>query len=372
MDDFSTGYICYMPSPCPLTGFGAWVVTSRYEIMNETKNYITVDDIGNGKVWIKNTVLDSSKCRTCFYDQFICERTQTKTMMLGAICGDVAGSIYEHNNIKYIPDKDRLIDHYARFTDDSVLTLAVAEGIMNGMRSLKKVKDFNSDDEPVFADALTKSIHKWGNLYPYAGYGGAFRRWLASENPEPYNSWGNGSAMRASYAGWIAQSLEDAEFLATASASVTHNHPDGIKGAVAIAGSIYLLRNSDPADAKETVKHYVSKLYDLDFTLDEIRPVYHFDVSCQGSVPQAIQAFLEGESFSEVLALAISIGGDSDTIAAMAGSLAEVIYPIPDGMRDRVLKRLDYTFKSCLAGTIDFLIDNLNKISGLESSAISS
>ena len=103
MDDFSTGYICYMPSPCPLTGFGAWVVTSRYEIMNETKNYITVDDIGNGKVWIKNTVLDSSKCRTCFYDQFICERTQTKTMMLGAICGDVAGSIYEHNNIKYIP-----------------------------------------------------------------------------------------------------------------------------------------------------------------------------------------------------------------------------------------------------------------------------
>ena len=138
MDDFSTGYICYMPSPCPLTGFGAWVVTSRYEIMNETKNYITVDDIGNGKVWIKNTVLDSSKCRTCFYDQFICERTQTKTMMLGAICGDVAGSIYEHNNIKYIPDKDRLIDHYARFTDDSVLTLAVAEGIMNGMRSLQK------------------------------------------------------------------------------------------------------------------------------------------------------------------------------------------------------------------------------------------
>lgn len=361
-DRYSIGTFCVMPRPMPLTGFGAWVVTSRYQIMNNIG--VLVDDIGNGKAWVENRQLDRMLCRTGFYDRYIREREYSYTIMLGAICGDVAGSVYEHHNIKYIPDQNRLIQHHAHFTDDSVLTLAVAEGIMNGMKLLKKNKDFVPEDEPVFLEEIKKSVHHFGNKYPYAGYGGAFRHWLASDDPKPYHSWGNGSAMRASYAGLVARSLKDAEFLAETSAKITHDHSEGIKGAVAVAGSIHILAkhrgDDDYTEAKEEVHDYVSKLYDINFKLDDIREHYHFDVSCQGSVPQAIKAFLEGNSFEEVLALAISIGGDSDTIAAIAGSLAEVIYPIPEGIRDRVLKRLDYDFKSHLAGVVDFMMDTLN------------
>ena len=285
--------------------------------------------------------------------------------MLGAICGDVAGSVYEHHNIKYVPDKDRLIQHYAHFTDDSVLALAVAEGIMNAIKQIKKSKDFVPEDEPILLEEIKKSVYSYGNKYPCAGYGRAFCYWLLSNDPKPYNSWGNGSAMRASYAGFIANSLKDAEFLAEASAKITHDHPEGIKGAVVVAGSIQILvQNRDCNDynkVKEKVLEYVSRFYDINFDLDDIREGYHFDISCQGSVPYAIKAFLEGNSFEEIIALAISIGGDSDTIAAIAGSLAEVIYPIPEGIRDRVLKRLDYSFKSHLAGVIDFMDEPLKK-----------
>jgi ADP-ribosylglycohydrolase len=356
-NSYSVGCFCVMPHPMmPLTGFGAWVVTSRYEILN---NMVVIDEIGNGKAWIENYQLDRTLCRNGFYDRYISERKYSRTFMLGAICGDVAGSVYEHHNIKFIPDKDRLIQHNARFTDDSVMTVAVAEGIMNGMKVLEKYKDFTPDDEPVIMEEIRKSVYSFGNRYPDAGYGGSFRRWLRSDAPEPYNSWGNGSAMRASYAGLIARSLKDAEFLAAASAKITHDHPEGIKGAVAVAGSIHLLttKGEKNNELKELVRKYVSNFYDIDFRLDDIRESYHFDVSCQGSVPYAIKAFLEGSSFEEVLALAISIGGDSDTIAAIAGSLAEVIYPISDDLRDRVLKCLDYNLKSHLAGTIDFMMD---------------
>ena len=182
-----------------------------------------------------------------------------------------------------------------------------------------------------------RSLKTYGRRFPRAGYGGSFRRWLASESSEPYNSWGNGSAMRVSFAGWAARSLEEAEVLAELSAAVTHNHPEGVKGAKAVAGSIYLLRSGG---TKEDVRQYAGRYYDLGFTLDEIRAAYTFDVSCQGSVPQAIVAFLTGESFADVVAEAISIGGDSDTLAAMAGSIAEVIYPIPAELLDRVAARL--------------------------------
>ncbi|MBQ1388789.1 MAG: ADP-ribosylglycohydrolase family protein, partial [Clostridia bacterium] len=284
------------------------------------------------------------------------------TRMLGAVCGDIAGSVYEHHNIKYIPDKDKLISHRAHFTDDSVLTLGVAVGIMNGLKKLNKYSDFTEDDEPVLSEEIKNSVYLYGNKYPYAGYGRTFRSWLSSADRAPYNSWANGSAMRVSYAGHAAHSLKDAEFLASVSAKVTHNHPEGIKGAVAIAAGIYILRDTpDKAEGKKRVYDYISKLYDIDFKLDDIRDSYTFDVSCAGSVPYAVKAFLEGESFEEVIALAISIGGDSDTIAAMAGSLAEVIYPIPEGYRDRVLKRLDYDFKSNLAGVIDFMVDTQSK-----------
>ena len=360
--DYSVGGFINMPMSFSETSAGAWVVTSKYEIMNKSE-YILVDDIGNGKALVRNLHLNTDYCRNTFYDRFITERTHSYTFMLGAICGDVAGSVYEFHNIKYILDKNRLIDHRARFTDDSVMTLAVAIGIKNTLTLLNKNANFTCEDEKVFLDEITKSVILFGRKYPHAGYGGAFRKWLNSNSPKPYGSWGNGSAMRVSYAGWIANSLEDAEFIAEMSAKITHNHPEGIKGAKAIAGSIYILRNCminnlSISESKNLVYKYISKIYNIEFTLDEIRNNYCFDVPCQGSVPQAIKAFFFVVDFSEVISLAISIGGDSDTIAAIAGSLAEVIYPIPEGVRNRVLKRLDYSFKSELAGVIDFLFDS--------------
>lgn len=278
------------------------------------------------------------------------------TAMMGAACGDVAGSVYEWNNIKYKPDKDYLIRKDARFTDDTVMTCAVAEGIRIGLSQLPR----NWLNEPTAENIVFSSIHNclclYGRKYPHAGYGGAFRRWLTSSNPQPYNSWGNGSAMRASYAGWIALSLEEAEKLGEISAKVTHNHPEGIKGAVVVAGCIFNLRNGA---TKQDIYEYASKFYDLNFTLDEIRETYSFDVSCAGSVPQAIKAFLEGESFTDIISCAISIGGDSDTIAAIAGSIAEVIYPIPQGLRGRVIDRMDKYLLNTIVEAVDFVYRRL-------------
>ena len=362
---YEIGYFCCMPRRLftPPPGFGAWVVTSKYEIENDN-SYIAVDDIGNGKAWVENHRLDSQCCRIGFYDRDICGRTHCRTFMLGAISGDVAGSVYEHHNIKYLPDKDKLIQHHAHFTDDSVLTLAVGVGIMNGMKKIGKYENFTQDDEKIFIEQISESLSLYGHRYAHAGYGRTFKQWLNTGIPVQ-GSWSNGSAMRVSHAGFMAHSLADAEFLASVSAKITHNHPEGIKGAVAVAGSIQILVNSldnlSVDEAKQEVRRYLADKYELNFTLDEIRENYSFDVSCAGSVPQAIEAFLEGDSFEEVLALAISIGGDSDTIAAIAGSLAEVVYPIPEGIRNRVLRRLDYQFKSELAGAIDFMIDHRNK-----------
>lgn len=364
MFDYSIGSLIIMPTDfgTPSVGYGAWVVTSKYEIMHDADNNILIDDIGNAKAWVKNKNLDTAKCRNSFYDRCIDERTHSYTYMLGAICGDVAGSVYEHHNIKYVPDTAHLIRHRARITDDSVMTLAVAVGIKNSMTALGKTRNFSNADDSAFLREISAAVRKWGMQYPDAGYGGAFRKWLMQPGAGPYGSMGNGSAMRASYAGWIASSLDDAEYLASVSARISHDHPEGIKGAVAIAGSIYLLAHhckgkKTVQESKEMVRNYVSRFYDLNFTLAEIRSDYKFDVTCPGSVPVAVKAFLEGDRFSKVLALAISVGGDSDTIAAMAGSLAETIFPISEGIRDRVLKRMDYSFKSELAGTIDFMID---------------
>lgn len=259
--------------------------------------------------------------------------------MLGAVVGDTVGSVYEWHNIKYKIDEESMAVGRARFTDDSVMTCAVADGIMRGLRQLPD--DWMAAGEEtraVLTDEIVQSLKTYGRRFPNAGYGGSFRRWLVSESSEPYNSWGNGSAMRVSFAGWAARSLEEAEVMAELSAAVTHNHPEGIKGAKAVAGSIYTLRSGG---SKEDVRQYAGRYYDLGFTPDEIRKDYTFDVSCQGSVPQAIVAFLTGKSFADVVAEAISIGGDSDTIAAIAGSVAEVIYPIPTALRQRVADRLD-------------------------------
>ena len=252
--------------------------------------------------------------------------------MIGAIAGDIIGSPYEWNNVK---SKDfKMFSHRAGFTDDTVMTIAVAEALI-------KAREAGClDDEAAVKEMLVDAMQKWGNKYPNAGYGGRFYSWLAFGEREPYNSWGNGSAMRVSPAGWIGNDMEEVRKLARWSAEVTHNHPEGVKGAEAVASAIYLSRTGG---TKEDIKAYVESEfgYDLDRTCDGIRPDYEFDVSCQGSVPESIIAFLEGEDFEDVIRNAISLGGDSDTIGAMAGSIAEAFYGVPDEIQLKTLTYLD-------------------------------
>lgn len=245
--------------------------------------------------------------------------------MIGAIIGDIAGSRFERMNFKgknftffYPPD---------RVTDDSIMTLAVAQAL------LKAAPDYGS-----LAEQTTEELQHFGRAYPRAGYGGAFKRWLKADHPEPYNSYGNGSAMRVSACGWAAKSLEEALELAETVTAVTHNHPEGIHGAQAVAAAVYLARTGK---SKEEIRRYICEnFYPLDFTLDEIRNHYKFDVTCRGSVPQALEAFFEAEDFEDAVRNAVSIGGDSDTIAAIAGSVAEAYYGVPDTLRHEATEYL--------------------------------
>ena len=324
---------------------GLLCLTADRQIVNGT---VEVNEVGNAKAFLR----DRTSKKWCIVTGGL-GNNQVKTMMMGAVCGDVAGSIYEWNNIKYCPDKNTIIKRTSHFTDDSVMTCAVANGLMNALSKVAVSVIVNEDYDTLIEKEIVDSLVKYGKKYPHAGYGGGFRNWIWAEEHQAYNSWGNGSAMRASYAGWVAKSLFEAEHFAELSARVTHNHPEGIKGAKAVAGSIYVLRNGG---GKTDVINYVKQYYDMDLTLDEIRVSYHFDVSCQGSVPQAIEAFIEGSDFADVISKAISIGGDSDTIAAIAGSIAEVIYPIPQGFRGRVVDRLDNYLRNSLIEVIDFSV----------------
>ena len=274
--------------------------------------------------------------------------------LLGAVIGDISGSWYEFREFKKRPAT--LVTQRDFFTDDSVLTLAVAEGMMNGFEKVDRARLQDEDVQAAFRLEIVKSICEFAHRYPDAGYGNTFLRWYAEAYKrqvyEPYNSWGNGSAMRASFAGWAAQSLEEALLLGKLSAEVTHNHPEGIKGAQAIAAGIYLLRSGK---SKADVREYLSQMYDLNFTLDEIRPSYHFEVSCQKSVPQAINAFLEAEDFEDTLKNALSLGGDADTLAAMAGSLAEACYPIPTDLEDRAWAKLTPDLQAVVRRANEFL-----------------
>lgn len=246
--------------------------------------------------------------------------------MLGAIIGDMAGGPYEFDNIK---TKDFTLFEGSRFSDDSVLTCAVAQALM--------MVGENSSDEEI-KDRLVKELKFFGNKYIHAGYGGRFRKWIQSDDSEPYNSWGNGSAMRVSSVGWLYDSMEETRRIARLTAEVTHNHPEGIKGAEATTAVIFLARTGNK---KEKIKEYVEKeFYKLDSTCDEIRPDYRFDVSCQGTVPVAITAFLEGNDFEDVLRLSVSLGGDSDTLTCIACGMAEAYYGIPSWIISSALKML--------------------------------
>lgn len=235
--------------------------------------------------------------------------------MIGAIAGDIIGSVYEHRQIK---TKDfPLFDARCNFTDDTVLTVAVADAILSG-------------------GSYVDSIRKIGRRYPDAGYGGAFIRWLQSDESRPYNSWGNGSAMRVSPVGFAFSTEDEVLRQARMTAEITHNHPEGIKGAEATALAVYLARTGHQ---KGAIRARIKTLfgYDLDRTIDEIRPFYSFDVSCQGTVPEAIVAFLDSESYEDAIRNAISLGGDSDTLACIAGGMAEAFYRgVPDEISAKI------------------------------------
>lgn len=233
-------------------------------------------------------------------------------MLYGAIIGDIAGSVWEFDDsMKSRPKK--LFADGCKFTDDTVMTVAVADALMN--------------DKPI-----AKTLREWGNAYkfPMGGYGGRFAQWLRNPTMQAYNSFGNGSAMRVSAAGWIAYGIDAAMVIAKETAEVTHNHPEGIKGAQAIAGAIYLAHDGY---SKADIKKFVEGMgYDLSRACDQIRPSYTFNETCQGTVPEAVTAFLESDSFEDCIKLGISLGGDSDTLCAIAGSVAEAFYGIPDDL----------------------------------------
>jgi len=246
--------------------------------------------------------------------------------LFGALAGDIIGSAFEWRNVK--SKEFELFAQKSRFTDDSVMTIATADALLHGL-------DYAA------------AYQKWGNLYPHAGYGGKFRQWLKEENPQPYNSWGNGSAMRISPVGWFCKDTESVLKEAEKSASVTHNHPEGIKGAQAAALAIFLARNG--AD-KNAIKQEMENRfhYDLSFQmLDDIRPGYSFDVSCQGTLPVALLAFLESTDYEDAIRNAISVGGDSDTIAAITGGIALAFYKtMPEHIVQEVEKRLPDEMKA--------------------------
>ena len=247
--------------------------------------------------------------------------------MYGAILGDIIGSPYEFD----LGDKTKefpLFSRYSMFTDDTVMTTAVAQAFLEG-----------GEDRALLRRELVSAMRRWGHRYSFAGYGLRFGQWLDSQDPQPYYSFGNGSAMRVSPVAWLYDDLPTVLQMAKLSAEVTHNHPEGIKGAQATAAAIFLARTGS---TKEQIKAYIRDAfgYDLSRTCHEIRRHYRHVESCQETVPEAITAFLEGESFEDVIRTAVSLGGDCDTLAAIAGSIAEGYYGVPKALKAQCIARL--------------------------------
>ncbi len=276
--------------------------------------------------------------------------------MIGAIVGDIVGSRFEFANhkekgfelfvaakpmVEVTEESLKAALDTSTFTDDSVMTLAVADAILR----------WREGADPSY-EALSKltvlSMRRFGTMYPLAGYGGTFDIWLRSEEMGPYNSWGNGAAMRVSACGWAGRTLDEVKAMSRTVTEVTHNHPEGIKGAEATAVATFLARTGK---SMEEIRQYVlENYYKIDFTLDEIRPTYEFDVSCQGSVPQALEAFFESTSFEDAIRNAISVGGDSDTIGAICGAVAGAFYGVSDDIRAQAESFLDSYLLETLHG----------------------
>ena len=262
-----------------------------------------------------------------------------RMLMYGAILGDMIGRPYEF--LRAVKDRNfELFNKRSVFSDDSVMTIAVAEALLKVTDGRSRA--FTTEDPDIenrFKEILIDSLKKWGRRYPDAGYGGRFMAWLLSDKRDPYNSYGNGSAMRVSAAGYIADDLETTIKVAAWTAEVTHNHHEGVKGAEAVAACIFMARTGC---TKEEIKGYVESTfhYDLSRTVDEIKPGYSFDVSCQGSVPESIICFLEADSFESAVRNAVYLGGDTDTMGAIAGSIAEAYYGVPESLKEECRKRV--------------------------------
>ena len=321
-----------------------------HNYLRVTRMLNSLNQVGNNtcsanlyQALMKDVRTDSNKIdeKTLKYWRETQKVNRNCNILIGAIAGDIIGSIYEHRPIKSIDFP--LFKEYSRFTDDTVMTVANADWLLTN-------------------DSLSDTMRKYGNHYLTAGYGGMFLRWLMSDNPQPYNSYGNGSAMRVSPVGWVFGTLEETLEKAKESAEVTHNHPEGIKGAQSVAACIYLARTGKP---KQEIKEYIETTfgYDLSKTCKEIRPTYSFSGSCQGTVPASIIAFLDSTSFEHAIRLAISLGGDADTMEAITGSIAEAYYQeIPEVIKKEVIKRLPEEFINVMESFYEkFVMDKLGK-----------
>lgn len=264
--------------------------------------------------------------------------------MYGAILGDIIGSPYEFDFNNYKAKDFPLFIERSEFTDDTVMTLAVAKALMES----------RGQSEDDIKGALILEMQRLGEAYPDRGYGVRFDSWLHDENPQPYQSFGNGSAMRVSPAAWFADNMSEVMRLARLTSEVTHNHPEGIKGAQATAAAIFLARTGYD---KKKIRSYIEKHfgYNLNMTCDEMRPSYRHVESCQETIPQAIIAFLESKGFEDAIRMAVSLGGDSDTLAAITGSIAEAFYGVPEKLKAECCQRLTpelieilYTWEACI------------------------
>ena len=264
--------------------------------------------------------------------------------MYGAILGDIIGSPYEFNRGNKTKDFP-LFSEKSRFTDDTVMTIAVAEAFLDAQP--------NAADEWT-TNRLINGLRKWGKKYPRAGYGVRFNLWLQVQKPIPYNSFGNGSAMRVSSVAWLYNDIDAVRKAARMSAEITHNHPEGIKGAEATAAAIFLARTGH---SKAEIKDYIVRNfhYDLSRSCDEIRPDYRHIESCQQTVPEAITAFLEGENFEDVIRTAVSLGGDCDTLTAIAGSIAEGFYGVPENLKAECRNRVPEDMRAVLQHLDEFM-----------------
>ena len=250
--------------------------------------------------------------------------------MFGAILGDIVGSRFEFDRggwtkeFEFLTPKDN-------WTDDSVMTVAVAEALMNAGK--------DATAEKIESECI-RSMQKWGQKYPYAGYGGSFRLWLRLIDPQPYGSFGNGSAMRVSAAGWLYDSVERTREVAGATANVTHNHPEGLKGAECTAAVIFLARTGS---TKDEIKDYVIKEFGYDFSesLDEMRKRHEHVETCMDSLPKALRSFFDGESYEDVVRNAVSLGGDTDTLAAIAGAMGEAFFSMPENLKKECRNRIE-------------------------------